>query len=67
MVTNIITYLIIGVAFNFVYDSIISEFGMNEEDTRLNMKERGIVVLIWPLAVLFFVYLMIKPFFNSSK
>lgn len=66
MFTAIISYVIAGVAFNFLWDLIISKF--QAEDNRFNMLERLVVVVIWPVAVVFFFYTLIKNlFFNNDQ
>jgi hypothetical protein len=62
MISSVIYYLIVGVILNFVYDIVVSEFNMSEEDTRFTLKERFIVTLIWPLVALFFVFTFFKNF-----
>jgi len=66
MLSTIIYYVIAGVAFNFLWDLIISKF--QAEDNRFTMLERLVVVAIWPVAVLFFFYTLIKNlFFNNDQ
>ena len=45
---GIIAYLIVGVAFNFVWDALINKSG--NEENRFTLLERFIVAIIWPLA-----------------
>ena len=58
MVNGIITYLIIGVVFNFVFDLLVN-FSGNEEQ-RFTTVERLIMTLVWPVGVLAFVFYFIK-------
>ena len=62
MINGIITYLIIGVAFNFVFDLLVNLSG--SEDHRFTMFERLTMTLIWPAGVIFFVYNFIKNILN---
>ena len=66
MLSSIIYYVIAGVAFNFLWDLIIYKF--QAEDNRFTMLERLVVIAIWPVAVLFFFYTVIKNlFFNNDQ
>lgn len=66
MLSTIIYYVIAGVAFNFLWDLVISKF--QAEDNRFTMLERLVVVVIWPVAVLFFFYTLIKNLlFNNDQ
>jgi hypothetical protein len=66
MLSTIISYVIAGVAFNFLWDLVISKF--QAEDNRFTMLERLVVVVIWPVAVVFFFYTLIKNlFFNNDQ
>jgi formate-dependent nitrite reductase membrane component NrfD len=58
MISAIIWYLFAGVAFNFLWDLITTR--LESEQNRFTMLERFIVVLIWPIALLFFVTMFIK-------
>ena len=58
MLSTIIYYVIVGVAFNFFWGLIISN--TEAEQYRFTMVERVIVTLIWPVAVGFFVTMLIK-------
>lgn len=59
MITNAITYLIIGVVFNFVFDSLVNVSG--NEEYRFTMKERIIMAFIWPVGLGVFAF----HFFNN--
>lgn len=65
MLSTIIYYVIAGVAFNFVWDLIISKF--QAEENRFTMVERLVVVAIWPVAVVFFFYTLIKNLFFDNN
>lgn len=58
MISAIIWYLFAGVTFNFLWDLITTR--LESEQNRFTMLERIIVLLIWPIAVLFFVTMFIK-------
>jgi hypothetical protein len=58
MLSAIIWYLFFGVAYNFFWDLLTTRVGSQEN--RFTMVERIIVLLIWPIAVLFFVTMFIK-------
>ena len=53
MINGIITYLIIGVIFNFIFDQLVNISG--NEEQRFTMVERLIMVGIWPIGVIMFV------------
>lgn len=66
MLSTIIYYVIAGVAFNFLWDLIISK--AETEEYRFTMVERVVVTLIWPVAVGFFLITLIKNlFFNNNQ
>lgn len=58
MISAIIWYVFVGVAFNFLWDLITT--WLKSEENRFTMVERFIVVLIWPIAVLVFAGMAIK-------
>lgn len=64
MLSTIIYYVIAGVAFNFLWDLIISK--TETEEYRFTMVERVIVTLIWPVAVGFFLITLIKNLFFTN-
>jgi hypothetical protein len=64
MISNVITYLIIGVAFNFVFDLLVNVSG--EEGHRFTIKERITMTLIWPVGVGMFVIQFLKEFFSKK-
>ena len=63
MISNVITYLIVGVLFNFVFDKLV-DFSGNEEQ-RFNMGERLAMVILWPLGVGMFVFHFVKQLFTK--
>ena len=64
MISAIIWYLFAGVAFNFLWDLITTR--LESEQNRFTMLERFIVLLIWPIAILFFVGMVIKSLFSNK-
>jgi hypothetical protein len=58
MISAIIWYVFAGVVFNFLWDLVTTR--LESEQNRFTMVERLIVLLIWPIAVLFFVTMLIK-------
>jgi len=65
MLSAIIYYVIVGVAFNFFWDLIISK--TETEQYRFTMVERVIVTLIWPVAAGFFLFTLIKNLFSDNS
>lgn len=65
MISNVITYLIIGVLFNFVFDKLVDFNG--EEEHRFTMGERLSMTVLWPLGVGMFVFHFIKQFTSSDN
>jgi hypothetical protein len=55
-----ILYLIIGVAFNFLWDNIINI--TEDEENRFNLLQRFIVILIWPFVISFGILYTVKSF-----
>ena len=64
MLSAIIWYLFAGVAFNFLWDLITTR--LESQENRFTMVERFTVVLIWPIAILFFVGMVIKSLFSNK-
>ena len=62
--SNVLTYLMIGVAFNWIFDLLTDYL---ESDNKLTIKERVIVTVIWPLAVIMFIYHFIKTTINGPN
>jgi hypothetical protein len=58
MITYIFYYVSIGVLFNFLFDKVIDY--LEQEQIRFTTMERIITSLLWPIAVLVFVYNFIK-------
>ena len=65
MISNVITYLILGVLFNFVFDKLVDFNG--SEEHRFNAKERITMTLIWPVGVVMFAIHFFKTFFGSNN
>lgn len=64
--SGILTYLMIGVVFAFLYDSV-GEYYDYDEDKRFTNRERVVVILIWPIALITFIYTLIKTFMNGPN
>ena len=62
MISGIITYLMIGVVFNFVFDLLVNFSG--SEEHRFTAVERLVMTLVWPIGVLAFVVYFIKNLIN---
>ena len=60
MITYIFYYVSIGVLFNFLFDKVI-DF-LEQEQIRFTTMERIVTTLLWPIAVLVFLYNFIKSF-----
>ena len=60
MITYIFYYVSIGVLFNFLFDKVIDY--LEQEHIRFTTMERIVTTLLWPIAVLVFVYNFIKSF-----
>jgi hypothetical protein len=58
MISVGIWYLFAGVMFNFLWDLITTR--LESEQNRFTMLERFIILLIWPIALVFFVTMFIK-------
>jgi len=63
MISNVITYLVLGVLFNFIFDKLV-DFSGNEEQ-RFSMGERLAMVILWPLGVGMFVFHFVKQLFSK--
>jgi len=61
---SLLTYLMIGVITIALYDFTADKL---DTDVRFNNKERIVVALIWPLALIMFVWTIIKIFFNGPN
>ena len=61
---SLLTYLMIGVITIALYDFVADKL---DTDVRFNNKERIVVALIWPLALIMFVWTIIKIFFNGPN
>lgn len=64
MISNILTYLMIGVGFNFVTDLLMDWL---ETENRLTVKEKIIVTFIWPIAVVTMIYHFVKTSINGPN
>ena len=60
MITYIFYYVSIGVLFNFLFDKVIDY--LEQEQIRFTIMERIITTLLWPIALLVFLYNFIKSF-----
>ena len=60
MITYIIYYVFIGVFFNFLFDKVVDY--LEQEQIRFTTMERIITSLLWPIALLVFLYNFIKSF-----
>ena len=60
MITYIFYYVSIGVLFNFLFDKVIDN--LDQEHIRFTTMERIVTTLLWPIAVLVFVYNFIKTY-----
>lgn len=64
MISNVITYLILGVLFNFVFDKLVDFNG--SEEHRFTMKERITMTFIWPIGLGMFAIHFFKQFFSNK-
>jgi hypothetical protein len=64
MISGIITYLIIGVVFNFVFDLLVNVSG--DENHRFTMFERFTMTLIWPIGIIMFAVHFFKQFISNK-
>ena len=60
MITYIIYYVFIGVLLNFLFDKVVDY--LEQEQIRFNLMERIVTSLLWPIALLVFLYNFIKSF-----
>jgi len=60
MINAILTYIFVGVVFNFLFDLLINWLGAEEQ--RFTTGERISTVLLWPIALIVF----IVNFFKST-
>lgn len=54
---NFISYLLIGVIFNFLLDLLGNYL---ETENKFNIKEKIIMSLIWPVMIIIFIYHFVK-------
>jgi len=64
MISNVITYLVLGVLFNFVFDLLVNVSG--NEEQRFTMGERFTLTLFWPLGVGAFIFHFIKQIVSNN-
>lgn len=63
-------YLIIGIAFNMLYDLMVDwlQAKGKTQDMRFSMKQRFFVTLIWPIYItVFFINFFIQLFKNKNN
>ena len=58
MLSTIIYYVIVGVIFNYLWDFTVSK--TQREENRFTILERIIVTIIWPVAILFLIFTLVK-------
>jgi hypothetical protein len=61
----ILIYLFIGLIWNVFYDLLVGFY--NLEEKRFTWTERVAVGLIWPVAVVSFIFHFIKMFFGNDE
>jgi len=61
--SNLITYLLIGLILNFAFDLISNHL---ETSTKFNFKEKSIMVISWPIVVVVFLYHFTKTIGNGK-
>jgi hypothetical protein len=64
MLSTIIYYIIVGVTFNFLWDFVVSK--TRKEENRFTMLERIIVTIIWPITILFFIFILARNLFFGN-
>ena len=63
MINAIFTYIFIGVVCNFLFDLIINY--IQDEANSFTIWERITTTLLWPIALIVFVYNFIKTLFGD--
>ena len=58
MINGILTYIFIGVIFNFLFDLLVNWLGAEEQ--RFTMMERLSTTLLWPIALIVFLVNFLK-------
>jgi|DEB0MinimDraft_10_1074344.scaffolds.fasta_scaffold190116_2 hypothetical protein len=58
MISTIFTYIFIGVACNFLFDILINY--IQDEANRFTIWERVITTILWPIALIVFIYNFVK-------
>ena len=62
MIQYLIAYLLCGLVFNLGYDALIDS--INDEDLRLDWRERFAILFTWPWALGVFLVAWIKSMFE---
>ena len=60
MINSIITYIFIGVVFNFLFDLAVNR--LEAEEQRFTMVERIATTILWPIALAVFLFNFFKTF-----
>jgi hypothetical protein len=60
----ILTYLMVGVAMIALYDYMCTKL---ETELRFNNRERFIVMLVWPIALVMLIWSFIKVLMNGPN
>ena len=58
MINGILTYIFIGVIFNFLFDLLVNWLGAEEQ--RFTMMERLSTTLLWPISLIVFLINFLK-------
>jgi hypothetical protein len=61
--SNLITYLLIGLILNFTFDLLSDHL---ESKTKFNLKEKAIMVVSWPIVLITFIYHFTKTIGNGK-
>jgi len=62
---NLGYYIFLGVLFNAIYDGAISY--IKKEELRLDMTQRVLFAIVWPLYCAAFIFNYIRALINRSK
>ena len=60
MIMYIIYYLFVGIMFNFLFDKLVDY--TEQEQMRFTSMERIYTTLVWPIALIVFLYNFIRTF-----
>jgi len=63
MINAIFTYISIGVVCNFLFDLIINY--IQDEANRFTILERVTTTILWPIALIVFIFNFIKTLFGE--